>query len=188
MKAALYLRVSTSSEVAILRNQERAALDYARHRKIKVVARYQDIASATSLDRQGLNALISEASPKRFDVVIFTALSRMTRGGVEAGLYVLKRLSDAGVGWHFVEQPSLNCDADTPELVKDVFFGIHYAMDKDYAARISKAVKGKYIQKKTLAEARGEKVRWGRPLGSKDRRPRRIPTPPSLRGKQAVQQ
>jgi DNA invertase Pin-like site-specific DNA recombinase len=187
LKAALYLRVSSTSEITILRNQERAALDYARRRKIKVVARYQDIASATSLNRQGMNALISEASPKKFDVVIFTALSRMTRGGVEAGLYCLKRLKDAGVGWHFVEQPSLNMDADTPELVKDVFFAIHTAMDKDYVTQISKKVRWKYQQKKNLAEARGEKVKWGRPPGSKDRRPRKIPTPPALRENRTFQ-
>lgn len=98
--------------------------------------------------------------------------SRMTRGGIEAGLYVPHRLEVAGVGWHFIEQPILNFDSMTPALAKEIIFAVRAAIDMDYRDRIRRATKNAYTNCKNLL-APGEKVRWGRRAGSKEKRKRK---------------
>ncbi len=112
-------------------------------------------------------------------IVIFTSLSRMTRGGVASALYVLNRLERAGVGWHFTDQAVLNFDASTPKLVKDIILAVLAAVDEDYRRNISMKTKAAYIKRKALADAQGTPLKWGRrgkgkrvpPLTTPSRRP-----------------
>jgi DNA invertase Pin-like site-specific DNA recombinase len=170
VRAAAYARVSADDEGSILSNQLEALRDYCAAKGFELVEVFQEVASGTTDKQARLNDLLSQASKRTrsFDIVVFTSLSRMTRGGVEAALYTLHRLERSGVGWHFTEQPVLNCDSATPKLAKDIVLAVLAAIDEDYRARISRATRSAYQKRKNLAEAAGQRVRWGRPPGSKN--------------------
>ncbi len=157
MKVAVYLRISRKDEEEILKNQRRAALEYVTNHGWDLVREpYEDTASGGDDDREGLNELIADANRRKFDLVVFTALSRMTRGGIGAALYILGRLEQAGVGWVFIEQPILNYDSNTPKLAKDIILSVLAAVDEDYRRRISQATKVALARRKALG------VRLGR--------------------------
>ena len=163
-KVAIYARISRADERGILENQLKNAVQYVDVKGWDLGGRvYEEIASGNETDRSELSRLRKDAHRGRFDIAVFTSMSRMTRGGVEAALYILRDLERAGVGWHFVEQPILNYDAGTPKLVRDVVLAVLAAVDEDYRRRISEATRAAHRRRKALAEARGETVRWGRP-------------------------
>jgi len=167
--ARIYLRISRPDESVILKNQRKSAFDHARRYDLKVVhPAYEDVASGGKSDRNGLNELLADLNPG--EIVVFTSLSRMTRGGIGAALYTLGRLEAMRVGWHFIEQPMLNFDSTTPKLVKDILLAVLAAVDEDYRRRISEATKAAFKRRKALARSRGEKLRWGRPKRKKGSR------------------
>lgn len=163
MKAAVYARISRPDETAILENEIRNAEEYVAAKGWELSWVYKEIASGVPEKQAQLSQLRKDAHRGRFEVVVFTTLSRMTRGGIEAALYVLKDLERAGVGWHFVEQPMLNFDAGMPKMARDIILGVLAAVDEEYRRRISEATKAAYARRRALADARGEKPRWGRP-------------------------
>ncbi|HKZ59513.1 MAG TPA: recombinase family protein [Candidatus Thermoplasmatota archaeon] len=150
MKAAIYIRVSRRDEAAILENQRQAARAYADRMGFEVVGVFEDQASGKSADRPGLTALLEAAGRGEFELAIFTSLSRMTRGGIEAALYILDRLVRVNVGWHFVEQPILNFDDKTPPLARDILFAVMAAVDKDYRRVISEKTKAALARRRAL--------------------------------------
>lgn len=166
VRAALYARVSRPDEKDILENQLLSLRDYINSRGFSPGGEYVDIASGGSSDRRDFNRLMEEAShPQKrpFDLVVFTSLSRMTRGGIAAALDTLRVLKRHEVGWAFIDQPVLNNDSATPKLARDIILAVLAAVDEDYRARISKATRAAFARRRALAEANGEKVKWGRP-------------------------
>jgi DNA invertase Pin-like site-specific DNA recombinase len=173
VRAAAYARISDDSEETILENQLEGVRSYCRDKgfELREDNIYSEVATGTAEKQARLNDMLSAASKRNraFDLVVFPSLSRMTRGGVEAALYVLRRLEQSGVGWHILEQPTLNFDSTTPKLVKDILLSVLAAIDEDYRARIRRATRAAYQKRKNLL-APGEKIRWGRPPGSKNRK------------------
>jgi DNA invertase Pin-like site-specific DNA recombinase len=111
------------------------------------------------------------------DVVIFTSLSRMTRGGVAAAFEILRQLEAAGAGWHFTSLPLLNFDANTPKVVRDVILAILSAVDEDYRRSIVEATRGFYKRRTALAGPNATVKDWRKPRGP-DKRPRKRRSPP----------
>jgi DNA invertase Pin-like site-specific DNA recombinase len=165
VRAAVYARVSRPDEADILTNQIRGARNYCERHGFELTEDhvFQEVASGGKSNRPALNGVLEVAERGKVDLVVFTSLSRVTRGGIEAAMYVLGRLERAKVGWHFVEQPILNFDSTTPQLAKDIMLAVMAAVDKDYRARISVHTKAAFQRRKNLAVARGEPLKWGRP-------------------------
>jgi len=160
--ARIYLRVSRKDEAPILDNQRRAALEYAAREGFVEAAIYSEIVSGAETERMGLGALLRDV--RRGDIVIFTSLARMSRGGIGASLDILRQLEARGAGWHFTETPLLNYDSETPKLARDIIFAVLAAVAEDYRRRISEATKAK------LAQLKGSGVKLGgRKIGSKNR-------------------
>lgn len=119
------------------------------HRFHLVADPYEDFGvSGGKADRPGLGKLMRDV--RRGEVVIFTSLSRMTRGGIGAALDILRQLEHRGVGWHFVEQPILNFDSETSKLVKDILLAVFAAIDEDYRRRISEATRAAFARRRAL--------------------------------------
>jgi DNA invertase Pin-like site-specific DNA recombinase len=157
MVPAIYVRVSRPDEIAILDNQLGEALRYCEDKGFFVPQPdddrlvYREIVSGGKDNRSRLSDLLHNAERRRgrpFDLVVFTALSRMTRGGTGSALYILNRLEKAGVGWRFVEQPVLDYDSTSPPLAKDIILGVLSSIDKDYRARISLKTRAALAQRK----------------------------------------
>lgn len=162
MTVRIYLRVSSPDEAPIFENQRDALL-----RAADLLAPgippsiYEDFGkSGGDADRPGLGKMLQACRPG--DVILFTSLSRMTRGGVGAALDILRQLQHIGVGWHFTEQPILDCDSSTPKLVKDILLAVFAAIDEDYRRHISEATRAAYARRKALSEASGVPMTWGR--------------------------
>ena len=164
LRAAVYCRISREDEADILQNQLEALQAHCAAQGLEVTRVYQEVAPGVS-ERPVLSALLHDAALRRgrpFDLVVFQSLSRMTRGGVEAALHILRVLEMNEIGWHIVEQPMLNYDSTTPALAKDIILSVLAAVDKDYRRRISEATKAAYAKRKALADANRMRVRWGR--------------------------
>lgn len=177
VRAFGYARVSRPGEEAILRNQVVSIERYAAARGI-VLAEPVFEETAPGTDRrllrphrerkgQPISPLVEmlsavEATPRPVDLVVFTGLSRMTRGGVESALYILNRLRRAGVGFHFVDVPVLNFDSATPPLAQEIILAVLAAVDKDFRRNISVKTKAAYETRKQLAAVNGTALRWGR--------------------------
>ncbi|HEV2317742.1 MAG TPA: recombinase family protein [Thermoplasmata archaeon] len=167
-RAAIYARVSRPDERDILENQKRALRDYCRSLEFELSEEneYFDVASGGTVDRPGFGLLLQRAAhPRRrtFDLVVFTSLSRMTRGGISAALDTLRVLEREGVSWHFVDQPTLNFDATTPKLARDIILAVLAAVDEDYRRNISQKTRAAAARKRALAAANGTDFKWGRP-------------------------
>src|SRR3989442_834026 len=113
VKPRAYIRVSRPGEADILLHQEENVGRYALSQGWDPPIMYKEIASGGDPARDALGRLMKEV--RAGDVVIFSSLSRMTRGGYAAALDILRVLETKGAGWHFVEQPILNWDSTTPK-------------------------------------------------------------------------
>jgi len=163
--ARIYIRVSRPDETAILEHQREAALAHVTKEGLTLVRVYEEIASGADEGRNAFNQLMHDAA--RGEVIVFTSLSRMTRGGIAAALEILRQLELHGVGWHFVEQPILNWDSQTPKLARDIILSVLAAVDEDYRRNISEKTRAALARRKAL----GHPI--GRMKGAKDRRPRK---------------
>lgn len=82
MKAALYIRVSTTQQVDrdSLKTQEERLKQYCKAREFSVYKLYKDEGiSAKDKNRPALEALLKDAEDKKFNIVVFTRLDRITR-------------------------------------------------------------------------------------------------------------
>ncbi len=175
VRAAVYTRISRGDDGHTLTNQTQDAINYVRSARWTLTDTYCEVVSGATIEgRSEMSRLMADASRRAFDVVVFTSLSRMTRGGIEAALYILRQLEMAGVGWHFVDQPVLNYDASTPKLAKDIVLAVLAAIDEDYRRTISAKTKAALA----LRAAGGQKL--GRPKGARDKRPRKKRSPRSV--------
>jgi DNA invertase Pin-like site-specific DNA recombinase len=91
MKAALYARVSTKDKGQDTANQLFQLREYCTRQGWQVVEEYIDHESAKSGDRAAFKRLFTDASRRKFDVVVVWALDRFTREGVfETFTYIEK--------------------------------------------------------------------------------------------------
>jgi len=96
MKAALYLRVSTTEQDTA--NQLPALEDYAKHHGLNITQIYQENETAWKNGHQAqLAQLLEDARMGRFQVVLVWALDRLSREGALAILSLVDRLKRHGV-------------------------------------------------------------------------------------------
>lgn len=79
MKAALYLRVANDDQSEALFTQEFYLRDWANKQGYEVTSVFHDMAPGTSLDRPGLQELLSELNSGQFDVVLTRGTNRLIR-------------------------------------------------------------------------------------------------------------
>ena len=93
MRAALYTRVSTKDGRQETANQLNQLREYCAHNGWPIVFEYEDHESGSKLGRPQFQRLMTDASQRRFDVVLFWALDRFTREGALATLQHLEQLT-----------------------------------------------------------------------------------------------
>ena len=94
---AIYGRVSTRDKGQEVENQLVQLREFAGRQGWQVVAEYLDQASGSTSDRDQFKAMFQAASQRKFDVLLFWSLDRLTREGVLPTLQHLTRLSDYSV-------------------------------------------------------------------------------------------
>src|ERR1700733_1072785 len=111
-KVALYARVSTKDGRQDTENQLIALRDYSAKQGWQVVGEYVDHETGGTSKRTHFQQMFTDASTRKFDLVLFWSLDRLSREGVSATLNHLERLTGAGVNWRsFTEQYLDSCGA-----------------------------------------------------------------------------
>jgi DNA invertase Pin-like site-specific DNA recombinase len=96
---ALYARVSTRDGRQDTENQLVQLREYCRKRGWTIVAEYIDHESGGTPQRPKFQQMFQDANRRRFDLLLFWSLDRLSREGVLETLKHLERLTHCGVNW-----------------------------------------------------------------------------------------
>ncbi len=153
MKVALYARVSTKDKGQETENQLEQLREFAAKQNWPITREYIDRETGGTSDRAEFQAMFADASRRKFDLVLFWSLDRLSREGVLETLQHLNRLTACGVGYKsFTEQYLDSCG-----IFKDAVIGILAVIAKQERVRLSERTKA------GLAIARSKGRQIGRP-------------------------
>jgi DNA invertase Pin-like site-specific DNA recombinase len=103
MKIAIYARVSTGKQDT--ENQLVQLREFAAKQDWQIVGEYTDYDSGSKADRVQFQQMFADASRRKFDLVLFWALDRLSREGVLETLQHLNCLTSYGIEYKsFTEQ------------------------------------------------------------------------------------
>jgi DNA invertase Pin-like site-specific DNA recombinase len=107
---ALYARVSTKDGRQDTENQLIALREYSEKQGWAIAAEYIDHETGGTSKRPRFQQMFADARARKFDLVLFWSLDRLSREGVSATLGHLERLTSAGVNWRsFTEEYLDSC-------------------------------------------------------------------------------
>jgi len=161
MKAVIYLRVSTANQNP--ENQLRELQEYATAQNFDVVEIITDkgVSGSKSIkERKGLEKVMKMAHQKKFDVLLFWSLDRLSREGTAQTLEYLTTLTDNGIDYHsYTEQYLSSLGA-----FSDVVVSLLATIAKQERLRISERVKAgldyrRNVLKKPLGRQQGVKLK-----------------------------
>jgi DNA invertase Pin-like site-specific DNA recombinase len=153
MKIALYARVSTKDKGQETENQLVQLREFAAKQGWQITREYVDRETGGTSDRAEFQTMFADASRRKFDLVLFWSLDRLSREGVLETLQHLNRLTACGVGYKsFTEQYLDSCG-----IFKDAVIGILAVIAKQERVRLSERTKA------GLAIARSKGRQIGRP-------------------------
>jgi DNA invertase Pin-like site-specific DNA recombinase len=160
MKAALYLRVSTSDQTTL--NQELELKKYCERESLEVYSIYKDEGiSGTKTSRPELDRMLQDMRSKLFDVVVVWKFDRLGRSTAHL-LQVLEELKNKGVRLIATSQ---NIDTSTP--MGKFFFTILSGFAEMEREMITERIK------LGLARRKNQGKPLGRQKGAKDKARRR---------------
>ena len=119
-KIALYARVSTRGGRQDTENQLIALREYCAKQGWLVAGEYVDHETGGTSKRQHFQQMFADARRRKFDLVLFWSLDRLSREGVSATLGHLERLSSYGVAWRSLTEEYL----DSTGLFRDAVIAI----------------------------------------------------------------
>jgi DNA invertase Pin-like site-specific DNA recombinase len=153
IRAAYYLRVSTEGQE--LENQRSEIKPFIERRGWELGCAFEDVVSGrkTEKDRPGFAAMLKAAHQRKFDILVFWALDRLTREGTRATLNYLQRLESKGVDYVSYQEQWL----DSTGPFRDVMISMFATLAKQERARISERT----ISGLKVARAKGKRL--GRP-------------------------
>jgi DNA invertase Pin-like site-specific DNA recombinase len=158
-RVAIYARVSTKDKGQEVENQLRQLREFAALQGWTVCREFIDHETGSTDDRTEFQSMFKDASQRKFDVLLFWALDRLSREGVLETLQHLNRLTSYRVGYRsFTEQYFDSCG-----IFKDAVIAIIATVAKQERIRLSQRVKA------GLETARAKGKCLGRPRVIVDR-------------------
>src|SRR6201993_5466877 len=158
MRVALYGRVSTNNGRQDTENQFAQLRQFAPTQGWTIVHEYRDNASGKRSDRKEFQSMFEAASRRKFDVLLFWSLDRLSREGTVETLNHLQRLTSYGVHWRSFTEQYL----DSTGIFREAVIGILAAVAKQERVRLSeRTVAG-------LERARAQGRIGGRPKAEED--------------------
>jgi DNA invertase Pin-like site-specific DNA recombinase len=154
MRVALYLRVSREEQDSV--NQLNQLRDFAAGLR-PLVKTYDDCATGKNGDRPEFRRMLDDAAKRRFDLVVFWALDRLTREGPLKTLLYLEQLASSGVKFKSFTEPMLDNTTPVGELLIPILFWVA----KQERQRISDRTRA------GLDTARRKGKKLGRPVGTR---------------------
>lgn len=162
MKAALYARVSTGYQES--ENQLLELRAYCERQGWEIAREYVDEDVSGKKPKPELERLLRDAHERRFDLVVFWALDRLTRRGVQEALDILGRLTAARVDYVSYREPYLSSLGPWREAIVAVIATIAKVESARFGDRVRSG----------LARARAQGKRIGRPPASSPVEPTQI--------------
>jgi len=147
---AIYDRVSTNTQETL--NQLAQLLEFCQRQGWQVPTEYIDQESGVAV-RGEFQKMMLHASQRKFSLLLFWALDRLTREGTLATLQYLERLTSYQVGYKSFTEPYL----DSCGTFKDVVISLLATMAKQERIRMGERVRA------GIARARHAGKRLGRP-------------------------
>jgi len=98
-RVAVYARVSTKDGRQDTENQLIAQREYCSKQGWEIAGEYVDHETGGHSKRPHFQRMFADARARKFDLVLFWSLDRLSREGVSATLGHLERLTGYGVGW-----------------------------------------------------------------------------------------
>jgi DNA invertase Pin-like site-specific DNA recombinase len=148
----IYARVSTRDKQETL-NQLAQLREFCHRQGWQVLTEYVDRDTGSTPARDEFQKMLLDASQRKFDVLLFWALDRLTREGTLATLQYLERLTSYQVGYKSFTEPYL----DSCGTFKDVVISLLATMAKQERLRMGERVRA------GIAQARRDGKRLGRP-------------------------
>jgi DNA invertase Pin-like site-specific DNA recombinase len=125
-KVALYARVSTKDGRQDTENQLLALREYCAKQGWQIAAEYVDHETGGTSKRVHFRQMFSDARLRKFDLVLFWSLDRLSREGVSATLGHLERLTGYGIGWRSYTEEYL----DSTGVFRDAVIAVLAAIAK----------------------------------------------------------
>ena len=160
MRVALYARTSTADGRQELSNQTRELHEYAKRMGWTVVGEFHDQVSGRKDDRPQLKKALDAGRRRKYDVLLFWSLDRLSRQGVLPTLLLLNQLTQYGVKYRSLQEQWI----DSLGAFSDAVIGILATVAKFEADRMSSRVRS------GLARAKAQGKTLGRPRAIVDRR------------------
>lgn len=153
IRVAIYSRVSTTKQDND--NQLQQLRDFAQRQGWRIGLEYVDVCTGSGRKaRPEFDRMMLAASQRRFDVLLFWALDRLSREGIVRTIQHLERLQSYKVGWRSYTQPFLDTGN---EMVNGIVLSVLAAVAKQERITISERTKA------GLERARRKGQRIGRP-------------------------
>lgn len=150
MRVAIHARVSTDKQDTD--NQLIQLREFMARQGWEIIAEYVDTATGSGKrERPQVKRMMLEASQRRFDLLLFWKLDRLSREGTRKTLVYLTQLDSWGVAWRSFQEPFF----DSCGMMKDVVLAIMATLAEQERISISERTKA------GLARAR----RAGKQLG-----------------------
>ena len=118
-RAACYIRVSDKD--LELQNQVRDLQEWATRQGYRIVHTYSDTITGSRADRAGLKAALAGAHRREFDVLLISALDRLSREGIGPMLGHLQKFHLCGVRVQSLREAWLDSDNPAWELMVAIF-------------------------------------------------------------------
>src|SRR5215472_16907250 len=149
MNVALYLRVSTDKQET--ENQAVQLREFAEKQGWQIVREYTDYESGVKAERTKFKQMFDDASRRKFDLVLFWALDRLSREGVYQTLQHLNRLESYGIGFRSFTEPYF----DSCGVFKDAVIAIMATLAKQERVKRSERTKAGLARVKAAGKALG---------------------------------
>ena len=159
MRVAIYARTSTDDGRQDLANQTRELEAYANRMGWTVGATYLDQVSGRKATRPQFEIAMEDARLRRYDLLLFWSLDRLSRRGALDTLLTLNKLTEYGVKYRSLQEQWI----DSMGAFSDAIIGILATVARFEAERLSARVRS------GLARAKAQGRRVGRPRAIVDR-------------------
>ena len=131
--AAIYCRVSTRDKGQDFTNQLLALREFAAKQGWLIYHEYVDQVTGSTDERPQFQQMFQDASQRKFDVLLFWSLDRLSREGVLETLQHLQRLTSHGVAWRSFTEQYL----DSTGIFREAVIGILAAIAKQERVRLA---------------------------------------------------
>lgn len=155
-RVGIYARVSTDGQET--ENQLVQLRDFCARQGWQVFREYIYRESGSKGDREQLSVVFQDASQRRFDLLLFWSLDRLSREGVLKTLVYLNRLEACGVGFRSFTEAYL----DSCGMFRDAVLAVLATLAKQERIRISERTRAGL----RVARAKGKRI--GRPQAAVD--------------------